>query len=144
MNGRYASSTALANSLATHAASIGTRSPEDPQHLQALVEHKRRARAHRGCDALAAVAPASSALLQLAATRGYGLAGITAELLRLLDQYGAPALQLAMLEAVARDVPHPNAVRLVLEHARELAGRPPVLPLVLPDHVARRELLGPM
>ena len=117
---------------------------EDPQHLQALVEHKRRARAHRGCDALAAVAPASTALLQLAATRGYGLAGITAELLRLLDQYGAPALQLAMLEAVARDVPHPNAVRLVLEHARELAGRPPALPLALPEHVTRRDAPMPM
>ena len=112
---------------------------EDPLHLQALVEHKRRARAHRGCDALAQVAPASTALLQLAATRGYGLGGITAELLRLLDQYGAPALQTAMLEAVARDVPHPNAVRLALERAREHAARPPTLALALPEHVARRD-----
>ena len=31
------------------------------------------------------------------------------------------------------------AVRLALERARELAGRPPVLPLALPDHVARRD-----
>jgi transposase len=112
---------------------------EDPQHLQALVEHKRRARADRGCDALAQVAPASTALLQLAATRGYGLGSITAELLRLLDQYGAPALQAAMLEAVARDVPHPNAVRLALERAREQAARPPTLALALPEHVARRD-----
>ena len=112
---------------------------EDPQHLQALVEYKRRARAHRGCDALAQVAPASTALLQLAATRGYGLGGITAELLRLLDQYGAPALQTAMLEAVRRDVPHPNAVRLALERAREQAARPPALALALPEHVRRRD-----
>ena len=107
--------------------------------MQALVEHKRRARAHRGCDALAQVAPASTALLQLAATRGYSLGGITAELLRLLHQYGAPALQLAMLEAVRRDVPHPNAVRLVLERQREHAARPPALALALPEHVARRD-----
>ena len=112
---------------------------EDPQHLQALVEHKRRARAHRGCDALAQVAPASTALLQLAATRGYSLGGITAELLRLLDQYGAPALQTAMAEAVHRDVPHPNAVRLVLERQREHAARPPALALALPEHVTRRD-----
>ena len=112
---------------------------EDPQHLQTLVEHKRKARAHRGCDALAQVAPASTALLQLAATRGYGLGGITAELLRLLDQYGAPALQTAMLEAVRRDVPHPNAVRLVLERQREHAARPPALALALPEHVRRRD-----
>ena len=112
---------------------------EDPQHLQALVEHKRKARAHRGCDALAQVAPASTALLQLAATRGYSLGSITAELLRLLDQYGAPALQTAMLEAVRRDVPHPNAVRLALERAREHAARPPALALALPEHVRRRD-----
>ncbi len=117
---------------------------EDPQHLQALVEHKRRARAHSGCDALAQVAPASTALLQLAATRGYGLGGITAELLRLLDQYGAPALQTAMLEAIQRDVPHPNAVRLALERAREQAARPPALALALPEHVARRDAPMPV
>ena len=31
------------------------------------------------------------------------------------------------------------AVRLALERAREIAGRPPVLPLALPEHVARRD-----
>ena len=112
---------------------------EDAAHLQALVEHKRQARAHRGCDALAQVAPASTELLQMAALRGYGLAGITAALLRLLDQYGAPALQDALLEAIERDVPHPNAVRLALERERERAGRPPALALALPEHVARRD-----
>ncbi len=131
--------------LARHARSFDRHQViEDPQHLQALIEHKRRARAHRGCDALAQVAPASTALLQLAATRGYGLGGITAELLRLLDQYGALSLQTAMLEAVDRDVPHPNAVRLVLERQREHAARPPVLALALPEHVARRDAPMPM
>jgi hypothetical protein len=112
---------------------------EEPAHLQALVEHKRRSRAHRGCDALACVAPASAVMLQMAAQRGYGLGQITAALLRLLDQYGAPALQAAVLEAIAGDVPHPNAVRLALERARERTGRPPVLALALPEHVARRD-----
>ena len=112
---------------------------EDPTHLQALVEHKRRARAHRGCDALAQVAPASAQLLQMAAQRGYNLGSITAALLRLLDQYGAQSLQSAILDAITRDVPHPNAVRLALEHARERAGRPPPLALALPEHVARRD-----
>ena len=112
---------------------------EEPAHLQALVEHKRRARAHRGCDALAQVAPASTVLLQMAALRGHNLGSITAALLRLLDQYGAPALQAALLEAIARDVPHPNAVRLALERARERTGLPPALALALPEHVARRD-----
>ena len=112
---------------------------EDPTHLQALVEYKRRARAHRGCDALAQVAPASTELLQMAAQRGHNLGSITAALLRLLDQYGAPSLQAAILDAIARDVPHPNAVRLALEHARERTGRPPPLALALPEHVAKRD-----
>ena len=112
---------------------------EDPTHLQALVEYKRRARAHRGCDALAQVAPASTELLQMAAEHGHNLGSITAALLRLLDQYGAPSLQAAILEAITRKVPHPNAVRLALERARERSGRPPPLALALPEHVARRD-----
>jgi transposase len=112
---------------------------EDPAHLDSLVEHKRRARAHRGCDALAQVTPASTELLQMAAQRGYNLGSITAALLRLLDQYGAPSLQAAILDAIGRAVPHPNAVRLALERAREATGRPPVLALALPEHVARRD-----
>lgn len=112
---------------------------EEPAHLQALVEYKRRARAHRGCDALAQVAPASTELLEMAAQRGHNLGSITAALLRLLDQYGAASLQAALLDAIGRDVPHPNAVRLALERASERTGRPPPLALALPEHVARRD-----
>jgi hypothetical protein len=112
---------------------------EDPSHLLALVQHKRRARAHRGCDALAQVIPASTELLQMAAEHGHNLGSITTGLLRLLDQYGAQALQAAVVDAVARKVPHPNAVRLALERARERSGRAPALALALPEHVARRD-----
>jgi transposase len=112
---------------------------EDPRHLQALVEYKRRAGAHRGCDALAQVSPASTDLLQMAADQGHNLGSITAALLRLLDQYGAQALQAAILDAVARKVPHPNAVRFALERARERSGRAPPLALALPEHVTRRD-----
>jgi transposase len=112
---------------------------EEPAHLEALVQHKRNARSHRGCDVLAQVAPGSTELLQMAAERGHNLGSITAALLRLLDQYGAPSLQAAILEAIERKVPHPNAVRLALERARERTGRPPTLALALPEHVARRD-----
>jgi hypothetical protein len=126
--------------VANHPRSFDRRQTiEEPTHLQALVEYKRRARAHRGCDALARVAPASTELLQMAAEHGYNLGSITAALLRLLDQYGPAPLQAALLEAVARKVPHPNAVRLALERARERTGRPPALALALPEHVARRD-----
>lgn len=112
---------------------------EDSGHLEALVEHKRGARAHRACDRLEQAAPASAVLLQRAGARGHNLGSITAALMRLLDRYGARALQLAIVEALERDVPHPNAVRLALERAREAAGRAPPVILVLPEHVVRRD-----
>jgi transposase len=112
---------------------------EDPEHVQALVTHKRQARQHRGYDQLAQAAPASAQLLQMAAARGHNLGTITSALLRLLQRYGAQPLQAAILDAIARGVPHPNAVSLALERAREAAGLPPPIPLILPEHVARRD-----
>lgn len=112
---------------------------EDAAHVEQLVEHKRAARAHRACDRLAQAAPASATLLERATARGENLGSITAALARLLERYGAGALQLAVLDALARGVPHPNAVRLALERAREAAGQPPPVALVLPEHVARRD-----
>jgi transposase len=112
---------------------------EDTAHVQALVDHKRAARAHRACDRLAQAAPASAELLKRAGERGDNLGAITSALMRLLERYGAKALQPAIHEALERDVPHPNAVRLALERAREAAGKPPPVTLVLPEHVARRD-----
>jgi transposase len=112
---------------------------EEPAHIQALVEHKRAARTHRGTDRLGHAAPAALELLQRAATRGHNLGTITAALLRLLERYGAAALQAAIGEALQRDVPHPNAVRLALERAREAQGLPPPTALCLSDEVARRD-----
>lgn len=112
---------------------------EDPRHVQALVQYKAAARAHRACDRLAQAAPASAQLLQRAAERGHNLGTITAALMRLLDRYGAAALQAAIGEALLRDVPHPNAVRLALERAREEQGLPPPTALCLSEEAARRD-----
>ena len=110
-------------------------------HIEALVEHKRAARAHRACDRLAQAAPASAVFLQRAAERGESLRATTSALTLtdLLDRYGARALEAAIAEALQRGVPHPNAVHLALERAREAAGTPPPVALVLPEHVARRD-----
>jgi hypothetical protein len=112
---------------------------EEPAHVQALVEEKRAAHQHRGNDRLARAAPASQALLERAAERGANLGAITAGLLRLLDRYDAAALQAAILEALERDVPHPNAVRFALERQREQQGDAPPIAIVLPAHVRDRD-----
>ena len=112
---------------------------EDDAHVQRLVEVKRAARAHRACDRLAQAAPASAELLRRAGARGENLGSITAALMRLQGRWGAAALQAAITEALARDVAHPNAVRLALERARAASGEPPPVALVLPEHVAKRD-----
>jgi transposase len=112
---------------------------EDPAHLQALVEEKRAARQHRGADRLATAAPASQTLLLRAAERGDNLGTITAALLRLLDRYGAAELDAAIREALDRGVPHPNAVRLALEHRREQRHEAPPIAIDLPAHIKTRD-----
>jgi transposase len=103
---------------------------EKPEHLEALKLHKSRARHHSHVDRLSQSVPAMAEFLSRAALAGHHLASITRTLNEFLDHYGAPALQAAVLEALRRDVAHPNAVRHALEHARELAH---AIPLVVPQ-----------
>ena len=109
-------------------------------HVQALVDEKRAARQHRATDRLAHAVPASRTLLERAAERGANLGAITVALMRLLDQVSAAELQAAILEALARDVPHPNAVRLALERRREQRGEAPPIAIAMPAHVQARDV----
>jgi hypothetical protein len=105
-----------------------------------LVDRKRVARQHRATNRLVQAAPASQNLLIRAAERGANLGAVTVGLQRLLERYGAAELQAAILDALARDVPHPNAVRLALERRRELRGQAPPIAVALPDHVQVRDV----
>ncbi len=114
---------------------------EDPAHIEALASAKRGARHHRGQDRLAQAAPMSRALLQQAAQRGTPLARVTAQLVQLLDDYGAAELEGAIAEALKNDVPHPNGVRQVLERRREQRDLLPPLVLTLPDNDKARNIV---
>ncbi len=113
---------------------------EDAAHIQALVDRKRAARQHRATDRLTQAAPAAKDLLVRAAERGANLGAITVGLQRLLDRYGAAELQAAILEALARDVPHSNAVRLALERRRQQRGEAPPIAIAMPAHVQARDV----
>jgi transposase len=113
---------------------------EDPAHIQALVEQKRAARQHRATDRLIQAAPAARDLLVRAAERGGNLGALVVGLQRLLDRYGAAELQAGILEALVRDVPHPNAVRLSLEQRRAQRGDAPPVAVELPAHVQARDV----
>jgi transposase len=128
------------NLLARHVRSYGKGAQiENRTHIAALIAHKHAARRQRATNHLAAAAPASSTLLGRAAERGDNLGSITASLMQLLALYGAAELQEAILEALERDVPHPNAVRLILERRREKRQEPPPIAVALPEHVRVRD-----
>jgi hypothetical protein len=113
---------------------------EVPAHIEALVRHKREASAHRGADRLIQAVPASRELLRQAAERGEPLARTSRVLTDLLTRYGVAELQAAVDDALARGVPHPNAVRLALERRREAREAPPPLGISLPDHLKHRDV----
>ena len=113
---------------------------EDPPHIGTLAEQKHAARQHRATDRLIQAAPAAKDLLILAAERGGNLGAITVGLHRLLDRYGAAELQAAIQEALVRDAPHPNAVRLALEQRRAQRGDAPPVAIDLPAHVQARDV----
>src|SRR6266851_1542153 len=74
---------------------------EAPAHLAALAREKRHAHDLRGRDRLRATCAYADALLDALARRGEPLTPHTTMLLRLLDQYGATALDWALNEALA-------------------------------------------
>ena len=113
---------------------------EQESHIKELIARKKQARQHRGQNRLTHAVSNSSTFLIKAAEKKHHLASITKQLLKLLDEYGAAELEVAMEEALSRDVPHPNAVQLALQKRREEKGLPPPLPLTLPKDKRVREL----
>ncbi len=59
--------------------------------------------------------------------------------MRLLAQTNGTEMQAAILEALQRGVPHPNAVRLALARRREQRGKPPAVGVELPAHLQARD-----
>ena len=128
--------------IATHARSWDRgQQIEDPAHLQALVDHKRQGREHRGLDRLYHAAPRSQPFFVELANRGGNLGATTAGLLRLLDRYGARSLDEALAAAVAKDVLSLGAVRQILDQRAHAAGQPPPITVALPDDPRVRDLM---
>jgi hypothetical protein len=126
--------------LASHARSYDRgQQIEIELHINDLVERKAQAHAQRGMSRLRQAVPASVDLLTQAGARGENLGSITCALLRLVDRYGATEVQTAVLTALARKVPHPNAVRLALESQREARQAPPPVAVQLSEKARLRD-----
>ncbi len=113
------------NEIARHQRSYGKAEQiENPEHIEALIHSKHQARHHRGQDRLSHAAPSSRELLVLAVQRGNRLNSVISQLLELLGDYGAGELEAAIAQALQQQMPHPNAVRQVLECRREQRNQP--------------------
>jgi hypothetical protein len=93
--------------------------------IHARLTSKHQARYHRGQDRLSHAAPSSRELLARSAQLGNSLTSVPMLLVDMLGDYGAAELECAIAEALHKDVPHPNAVRQVLERRREQRNEPP-------------------
>ena len=128
--------------VATHARSWDRdQQIEDPAHIQALVAAKGAGAQHRGMDRLHHAAPSCQRLFAEIAARGGNLGSVTWGLIRLLDAHGPGALEAAIAEALQRGVPHLPAVRQILDSKRHQQGRPPAIPVALPDDPRVRDLV---
>ena len=127
--------------VAEHVRSYDRRAQiEAKAHIKDLVDHKRKAKGHRGVDRLHHIAPRSEALLQSMAERGFPLGPAVQALLRLLDAYGAGEFSRAIEEALEKGAHHPAAVEQVLDRRRHEAGGLPPVALELPDDPRVRDL----
>ena len=128
--------------IACHARSWGKgKQIEDAAHLAALVMRKREARESRGMDRLQNAAPSSRSFLVAIAERGGNLGAHTIGLIKLLDAYGAEAVETAIAEALAHNTLHLHAIRQIVDRRRHAEGRPPPIPVALPDDPRVRDVV---
>jgi transposase len=113
---------------------------EDPAHIEALVQQKRRARKARATDRLLHAAPTIEKLLRELARRGENLGSQTFRFLKLLERYGAERLERSACEAVEKGVVDPRSLELILERERIEEKRAPIVPVELPSDPRVREI----
>lgn len=104
----------------------------DPAHQQALLKAKRNAFDVSPTGRLSAAAPESKTLIDLAFAQGESAGSQTAQLLKLLDEYGSAALRRAIAEALERNTPRASSVAFLLR--RQQRSSAPRLTVDLSHH----------
>jgi hypothetical protein len=108
----------------------------DPEHQEALLKMKRKARESTRSSQLEVAVPESALLLDKAFAEGESAAQQTTQLLELLDRYGEAALRGAVHEAIERNTPCAAAVAFLLRQRHRTAP----LPLDLSRHPQAQNL----
>lgn len=102
----------------------------DRAHEAELLEQKRKAFGSTPTGRLATAVPESESLLDAAFQRGESVGPQTAQLLRLLEDYGAEELRKAVKEALERNTPRASSVAFILRRRNRRSRRP--APVQLP------------
>ncbi|MCC7462926.1 MAG: IS21 family transposase [Gammaproteobacteria bacterium] len=123
-----------ATCIATHARSFDRGAQiEDAAHIQALLDHKRSARAHRAIDRLHHAAPSAARFFQRAAEHGVHLGSLTRGLIELLDSHGPGALEAALGTALEAGAAQLAAVRHFIDVQRARRQAAPPVAVTLPE-----------
>jgi transposase len=93
----------------------------DPAHQEAVLKLKRKAFGATAAGRLEQVVPESRILLDRAFAQGESAGSQTAQLLKLLDEFGSAALRRAIVEALERNTPRASSVAFLLR--RQVRGR---------------------
>lgn len=104
---------------------------EDPGHRQALLEQKRKALGSTPSGRLAALVLESQPFLEAAFQRGESTPRLTAQLLRLLDDYGPAELAVALREALDHQTPCLSSVAFILTRRHRQRQRQNLVPVDL-------------
>jgi transposase len=99
----------------------------DPTHQEAVLKTKRKAFHATPGSRLEQAVPESKTLLDRAFAQGESAGRQTAQLMKLLDEYGSAALRRAIREALERDTPRASSVAFLLRRQ----PRPPRVDLDL-------------
>lgn len=106
----------------------------DPDHQNALLEEKRKAYGSTPGSRLAQAVPESETLLDQAFARGESAGSQTAQLLKLLDTYGAEELSNAIREALEHNTPRASSVAFLLNKRQRSKPRSAPAPVDLSRH----------
>ncbi len=113
---------------------------EAPAHLAGLVAAKRQAAPLTRRDRLLRAIPALATLFERLAVRGEALGPHVTRLHRLLDDYGAAELAIAVATALERDACGAGSIADFLERRRRTRRQLPPVPVVLPADPRVRDL----
>jgi transposase len=114
----------------------------DPAHMAAVVEQKRKALGATAVARLVHAVPHIEQFLSATFQRGESVARQSAHLIQLLDDYGARELATAVAEALERNTPRAASVAFILARRHRSANRT-LLPVDLSRHPELADLSVP-